>query len=315
MNINLLTTWEGTPVKKVYPKEWDMERIHNICGNSWEEALERQDFWHPDFEVIPVEDAEDFHIKVGHDIALQIKKARKDGRKIGLILPIGPVGQYRWAAYFLNEWGVKMDHVYSFNMDDWADEEGNIRGVFGPEMQEIFYDQLQNPIPKEQLNFASKENLPTYPEKLGNIQKEGGTVVLVQGIGRPQHVAFWDPHYRNAYKDDQEFLDAGYRIAAKLSPLTIEQNACYIHQGNFTKLSTRGNTISIGLMMKSDYTVGGVNADHQKPGFNWQGMGIWTALRYGPNPYMPDSYLPTKPGKFFFVKKLAAVRGPFELRP
>lgn len=315
MNINLLTTIEGTPVEKVYPKEWDMERIHNICGNTWEEALERQDFWHPEFEVVPVEDAEDFHIKLGLDIAMQIRQARKEGREIGMILPIGPVGQYRWAAYFLNEWDVKMDHVYSFNMDDWADENGNISGQFGPEMTEIFYDLLDHPIPKEHLNFAYAENLKTYPEKLGAIQKNGGEVMLVQGIGRPQHVAFWDPHYRNFFDSDQEYLDAGYLISAKLSPLTIEQNACLVHQGNFTKLTTRGNTISIGLMMKSDYTTGGINADHIFPKFNWQGIGIWTALRYGPNPYMPDSYLPTKPGKFFFVKKLAEVKGPFKLRP
>ena len=42
-----------------------------------------------------------------------------------MILPVGPMGMYKWAVYFLKEWDVNCDHVYTFNMDELADSEGN----------------------------------------------------------------------------------------------------------------------------------------------------------------------------------------------
>ena len=34
------------------------------------------------------------------------------------------MGMYRWAVYFLKEWGVACDHVHGFNMDEWSDRDG-----------------------------------------------------------------------------------------------------------------------------------------------------------------------------------------------
>ena len=62
---------------------------------------------------------------MGHEIAFAIRKTREAGRKLALILPVGPMGMYRWAVYFLKEWGINCDHVYGFNMDEWSDAEGN----------------------------------------------------------------------------------------------------------------------------------------------------------------------------------------------
>ena len=49
----------------------------------------------------------------------------RQGRPLRLILPVGPMGMYRWAVYFLREWDVPCDHVHGFNMDEWTDGEGN----------------------------------------------------------------------------------------------------------------------------------------------------------------------------------------------
>ena len=37
--------------------------------------------------------------------------AREAGRKLALILPVGPMGMYRWTVYFLRDWNVPCDHV------------------------------------------------------------------------------------------------------------------------------------------------------------------------------------------------------------
>jgi glucosamine-6-phosphate deaminase len=37
----------------------------------------------------------------------------------------------------------------------------------------------------------------------------------------------------------------------------------------------------------------------------WQGMSLWMTLRYGPTRFIASSYIPTLPGKLFFLKELA----------
>ena len=56
---------------------------------------------------------------MGHEIAMQIRLTKEEGRKLILILPVGPMGMYKWAVYFLKEWNVDCKHVYGFNMDEW----------------------------------------------------------------------------------------------------------------------------------------------------------------------------------------------------
>ena len=121
---------------------------------------------------------------------MQIKKAREKGEKLAMILPVGPMGMYKWASYFLKEWNVSCDHVYTFNMDEWADADGNTLPSTEPasfeySMKQAFFNKLGKlTVPESQRNFATKENLPTYPEKIAKLKAEGVKLVLIYGIGR-----------------------------------------------------------------------------------------------------------------------------------
>ena len=69
------------------------------------------------------------------------------GQSIAFILPVGPMGMYRWAVYFLTEWGVACDHVHGFNMDEWSDAPGKTLpsdnpGGFQYAMEKAFYGPL-----------------------------------------------------------------------------------------------------------------------------------------------------------------------------
>jgi glucosamine-6-phosphate deaminase len=37
----------------------------------------------------------------------------------------------------------------------------------------------------------------------------------------------------------------------------------------------------------------------------WQGMSLWMTLRYGPTRWITSSWIPTIPGRLFFLKELA----------
>ena len=37
----------------------------------------------------------------------------------------------------------------------------------------------------------------------------------------------------------------------------------------------------------------------------WQGTSLWMTLRYGPDPWVPSTFMPTLAGRLFYHKDLA----------
>ena len=304
--MDFLSTVKGSLLEGFYPAGWDLAKIDACC----DKGVAREDFWNKDFQPIECENVYEFDTYMGHEIALKIKEAKERGEKLAMILPVGPMGMYRWAAYFLNEWNVKCDHVYTFNMDEWADSEGNTLPNDNPasfeySMKQAFFDKLgENTVPPEQRNFATKNNLPTYPEKIAALKAEGAKLVLVFGIGRMCHIAFWEPQFAEDYATEAEWKSACYRIGAKLHPLTIEQNAITSFKSRSTLVPCSANTIGPGLFLQADYIIGGCDGALGR-GMGWQGMSFLTTLHYGPDMNITSTYIPTLPGKLFYLKELA----------
>ena len=223
------STVKGSLLEGFYPEGWDFEKIDKCCANAPESVGERQDFWNKDFTPIECKDVAEFDVKMGHEIANEIRKANAEKRKIAFILPVGPMGMYKWAVYFLKEWNESCENVWCFNMDEWADGEGNTitgEASFQSAMENAFYNPLgKNTVPVSHRNFALKDNLPTYPEKIAKLKADGAKLVLVYGIGRMCHIAFWEPMIGAEFSSDEEWLKQPYRVGVKLHPLTIEQNA------------------------------------------------------------------------------------------
>ena len=103
------STVKGSLLEGFYPEGWDFEKIDKCCANAPESVGERQDFWNKDFTPIECKDVAEFDVKMGHEIANEIRKANAEKRKIAFILPVGPMGMYKWAVYFLKEWGQNAD--------------------------------------------------------------------------------------------------------------------------------------------------------------------------------------------------------------
>ena len=302
------STVKGSLLEGFYPEGWDFEKIDECCSHKPEEVFERQDFWNKEFTPIMCNDVGEFDVKMGHEIANEIRKANLENKKIAFILPVGPMGMYKWAVYFIKEWNVSCKNVWCFNMDEWADGDGNTlsgEASFQSAMENAFYNPLGDlTVPKEQRNFATKENLPTYPEKIAKLKAEGAKLVLVYGIGRMCHIAFFEPQFGSEYASDEEWLKAPYRIGAKLHPLTIEQNAITSFRSRTSLVPCRANTIGPGLMFQADYAIGGADGIFSR-GMQWQGMSFWMTLRYKPTRFVTSSYIPTLKGKLFFLKELA----------
>ena len=302
------STVKGSLLEGFYPEGWDFAKIDACCSHAPSEVLDRQDFWNKDFSPVMCQSLDEFNVKMGHEIANEIKKANERGEKIAFILPVGPMGMYKWAVYFLKEWNVSCKNVWCFNMDEWADAEGNTitgEASFQSAMENAFYNPLgELTVPKDHRNFATKDNLPTYPEKIAALKKDGAKLVLVYGIGRMCHIAFWEPQFGSEFTSDEEWKKQPYRIAAKLHPLTIEQNALTSFRSRTSMVPCRANTIGPGLMFQADYAIGGADGCFNR-GMQWQGMSFWMTLRYKPTRFITSSFIPTIPGKLFFLEELA----------
>jgi glucosamine-6-phosphate deaminase len=312
--MNLLTTFAGSMMEGFFPKGWDLARIDACASHPAEAVTEPQAWWHPRFTPVPCATVADFDVKLGHEIALTIRRAREDGRPLALILPVGPMGMYRWAVYFLKEWGVPCDHVHGFNMDEWSDRDGNTLppddpGSFQNAMHGAFYGPLGGAsVPESQRWFATPDRLPEYAGRIAELKAAGAELVLIFGIGRVCHIAFWEPHFAGDYAEIDAWKSQTHRLGAKLHPLTIEQNALTSFKSRTTLVPAFANTVGPGLFLQADRIIGGADGVFDR-GMQWQGLSLWMTLRYGPDPWVPSSFMPTLPGRLFFLQGLA---GPLE---
>jgi glucosamine-6-phosphate deaminase len=312
--MNLLTTFAGSMMEGFLPQGWDLARIDACCSNPPGAIAERQPWWHAGFEPVACASVEDFDVMLGHEIARAIQRTRQEGRAAALILPVGPMGMYRWAVYFLKEWGVGCDHVHGFNMDEWSDLAGNTLpadnpGAFQNAMEAAFYGPLGQPtVPTAQRWFATPDRLPHYAQRIAELKAQGAELIVIFGIGRVCHIAFWEPHFAAEYPSVAQWKAQTHRLGARLHPLTIEQNALTSFKSRTTLVPAFANTIGPGLFLQADRIIGGADGVFDR-GMQWQGASLWMTLRYGPDPWVPSSFMPTLPGRLFYHQGLA---GPLE---
>src|SRR5207244_815840 len=146
--MDLVSTISGSMMEGFLPAGWDLARIDELGALSGADVVQRRPWWNPQFEPVSCRDYADFDTFMGHEIAREIQLSRAAGRPLLLILPVGPMGMYRWTVYFLREWDVSCEHVHGFNMDEWSDAQGNTLPPENPvafqyAMEHAFYAPLR----------------------------------------------------------------------------------------------------------------------------------------------------------------------------
>jgi glucosamine-6-phosphate deaminase len=292
------------------PAGWDLARIDQLAAAPPAGLARPEKWWHPHFEPVACASFEDFDTIMGHEIALEIERAGHEGRALVLILPVGPMGMYRWAVYFLRERGISCAHVHGFNMDEWSDAQGNTlpadnSGAFQYAMEQAFYGPLgEQTVPAGQRHFALKNELPAYSNQITELLKQGAKLITVFGIGRVCHIAFWEPHFAAEFAGVDEWKKQTHRLGARLHPLTIEQNALTSFRSRTTLVPAFANTIGPALFLSSDRIIGGADGALGR-GMQWQGLSLRMTLHHEPTPWIPSSFMPTLPGRLFYLEELA----------
>ena len=179
----------------------------------------------PDLKVTVLKDDDMAFMRVW-DIFSRIREAAEKDEKLVLILP-QPHPQYRKVAYLINKHRINCSKLYTFNMDEWADEGGNIapetypRGFMYAMLNNFYYtlDEDLRP-PRDNIQGPSNKNIKDYGKMIEDL---GGADVCYGGIGWSGHLAFIEPGSKEFEGTFEEFKNMGPRLVT-LSPFTIAQS-------------------------------------------------------------------------------------------
>lgn len=202
-------------------------------------AIRREDITkHPNenFQIRVIENETAFQFAYVMDIVAGIKRALDEGRdRYVLILP-APNPNYAFVAKMINDLNIPCHHVHTFNMDEYADENGNTaprswKGGFQYWMWHDLFSRIKPELrmPESQIHFPTTQTVGDYSKMLEDI---GGADVCYGGIGWCGHIAFFEPHHGKDYVDDIDgYLQLGTQIV-DLSTITLCQNSLYADAGS-----------------------------------------------------------------------------------
>jgi len=163
------------------------------------------------------------------DMFYRIKNAADESRKLVLILP-NPAHTYKKVAYLINKFKVNCKKLYTFNMDEYADEHGNVAPESYPQsfkrsMKNYFYSQIDEKLrpPEEQIIGLTTENIKYYGKMIEDL---GNADICYSGPGWTGHLAFIEPDAPEFEGSLEEWKEMGPRIVT-LSPFTIAQNSLH----------------------------------------------------------------------------------------
>ena len=196
----------------------------------------------------------------------------------------------------INAERIALDHVHTFNMDEYANEDGvtapvSWAGSFQRAMRERFFaliDQELRP-PDDHIHFPTTEAIGDYSARLEDL---GGADVCYGGIGWCGHIAFWESHLGHEFAGDLEaYKQAGARLV-ELHPMTIMQNALHSFGGDWSWVPPKANTIGpreiLGARHRSFWLDGDLGG-----GVSWQRF-IARLVAHGPvSEFIPGSILQT----------------------
>ena len=175
-------------------RNWDFEpaqflsfRDQKVCNRV--RKIKRADLCkHPNknFKIRIIEDESNFFFQFATHLVAGIKQAAEEGRQHVIILP-APWPHYRWVAHLINTMGIDCRHVHTFNMDEWADQDGRSAPKDWPGgFQYWMWNDLFNNIdpklrmPEKQIHFPGRKNVNDYSNMIEDL---GGADVCYGGIG------------------------------------------------------------------------------------------------------------------------------------
>jgi glucosamine-6-phosphate deaminase len=231
------------------------------------------------------------------DMFCRIWRAAEEGRKIVLITP-NPARSYAEVARLLNHFRVNCRHVHTFNMDEYANEEGRTPPETWPlsfmyAFKTFFYKTLDPKLrpPEKQIRGPTSANVGDYGKMIADM---GGADICYSGPGWTGHLAFIEPDAPEFQASSlKEFLSMGPRIC-RLSPFTIAQNSLHGFfgaSGNLCAVPPRAATIGPAEVVGARHRIDMHSLTTAGTFVSWQRLVTRLCLHGPVTPRVPTSIL------------------------
>jgi glucosamine-6-phosphate deaminase len=293
-------------------------KLANICTFRDREACERvrmirrEDMTthpNPDFVIGVIDHHDVFYRAFADDLINRIVAAREADESLVAILPVGPVPQYAIAARIINERRISLKHVHTFNMDEYADEDGKTApiswvGSFQRAMWNNFLGRIDHDLrpPERQIHFPTSDEIASYSAQ---IEDAGGADVCYGGIGWAGHIAFWEPHLGLEFAGDMDAYRAAGARLVELHPMTVMQNALHSFGGDWSWVPPMANTIGPRDILSARHRSFWLDGD-LGGGYSWQRF-IARLVAHGPvSEFVPGSMLQQSRTDFTMLGGVAA---------
>ncbi len=262
--------------------------------------ISREDFVrhrNPDFHIRVLPDAE-FEFTWITDMFFRIKDAMEAGRTFVAIMP-NPWPGYAKLASMLNRARVDCRRLHTFNMDEYADEDGRIAPEswefgFGHAFKKYFWSQLDRNLrpPERQVHGFTDRNLSSYGRMLADL---GGADICYSGPGWTGHLAFIEPDAPEFAGSINEWKRMGPRICT-LSPFTIAQNSlhgCFGSSGDLCAVPPKAATIGPADVIAAKHRIDMHSITVDGSFASWQRLTTRLVLHGPVTPRVPESILQT----------------------
>ena len=265
----------------------------------------------PDFRISVIPDAEIEFLWIA-DMFQRLRTALEAGKTFVMITP-NPWPGYAKLAHLINQHRVNCRRLYTFNMDEYANEKGETPPESWPFgfmhcFKKYFWSQIDAKLrpPLKQVQGPTSKNINDYGRMIADL---GGADICYSGPGWSGHLAFIDPCSPEfAAPSLEEWKKLGPRICT-LHPLTIAQNSLHGHFGMSGDLSavppkaaTIGPAEVIGAKHRIDthaITIDGSFA-------SWQRFTTRLVLHGPVTPLVPESILQTLRTDVWVSESIAA---------
>jgi glucosamine-6-phosphate deaminase len=265
----------------------------------------------PDFRITVLPDAE-IEPRWISDMFTRIRDAMAANRRYVMIMP-NPWPGYAQLARKLNEARVDCRRLHTFNMDEYANEDGRI----APEAWELgfmhsfkkhFWSQLDRrlrPLEK-QIQGPTNRNISAYGRMIADL---GGADICYSGPGWTGHLAFIEPTAPEfAAASLEEWKRMGPRVCT-LHPLTIAQNSLHGSfgmSGDVAAVPPKAATIGPAEVIAAKHRID-MHAITVDGSFaSWQRLTSRMVLHGPVTPLVPESILQTLRTDVWVSESIAA---------
>jgi len=282
-----------------------LERVRKI------KRVDMEKHSNPDFKIKIVSDVNSIWVA---DMLMRIKESDIQDKKLVMIMPNPCPTSYATLAELINRFQINCRNVYTFNMDEWADQDGNVApesysASFNRSFIKYFYGKIDASLrmKRENCNAPTTANIKEYSKLIAECGN-GGADICYSGPGWAGHIAFIDPDVPEfACNSVDEFLEMESRIVT-LHPLTIAQNS--LHgvfgcSGDIANVPPRAATIGPIDVLKSRNRFEMHALSTMGSTSSWQRLTSRLVL-YGPvTPKVPSSILQLMPTSVYVSEEIA----------